>query len=367
MKQSQRGLLASAVIIFVASCSDRSPPTSSAPNSAAGGVAGGSSGQGLGGTSGGAAGADAGASAGGAGGGDLATGGAVSAGGAGGAVTSGAGGQTPVAGAGGAAGQAGVDAFGIPTLRPSKMPGYEWTSLHWGTGDNRSLSDRDPSDPTGWSIRRGDTNLMEVDGAGVMSMGGAQPRFYIQPKTGETTPFFRDIEFTGYYRRTADDGASNSGFSVGVRAHLNGHGDVDHCLASTYYLIFRNSGTWIFDKELDHPDDSPRQGGSLFEEAGAIPVGKWIGMKYLAYNLPDDTSVKLEAYIDANSDGDGSQTEHWTKLGETIDAGDWNAPSGDCGFSENTVVTEGGGVVFIRNTAVTKVEYTKVSWREIGD
>ena len=34
-------------------------------------------------------------------------------------------------------------------------------------------------------IRRGDTQLIEIDGDGVLSMGGAQPRFYIQPQSGE--------------------------------------------------------------------------------------------------------------------------------------------------------------------------------------
>jgi hypothetical protein len=274
-----------------------------------------------------------------------------------GGTTLGGGGQGP---------QADVDVFGIPILKPSKNQGDQWNSLHWGTGEPRTVNGKDASDPTGWSNRRGDTNLMEIDGAGVMSMGGPQPRFYVQPASGQTKPFFRDIEFTGYYRRTAEDGASNSGFSVGLRAHLNGHGDVDHCLASTYYLIFRNSGSWIFDKELDHPNDSPRQGGDLLPGADTIPLNQWIGMKYLAYNLAGDEQVKLEAYIDATSGGNGTKASDWKKLGETVDAGDWNASAGDCGFPGNTVVTEGGGVVFIRNTAVTKVQYQKVSWREIS-
>ena len=61
-----------------------------------------------------------------------------------------------------------------------------------------------------------------------------------------------------------------------------------------------------------------------------------------------------------------AQTD-WKKIGETTDDGNWDAPAGDCGFPENTVVTEGGGVVFIRNTDVGKVEYTKLSWREISN
>jgi hypothetical protein len=208
---------------------------------------------------------------------------------------------------------------------------------------------------------------MEIDGAGVLGMGGPQPRLYFQPPSGESEPFFRDVEFTGYYRRTADDGASNAGFSVGVRPHLNGHGSVDHCLASTYGLVFKNSGSWVFYKELDHPNSSTRSGGQVFVDGGGIVVGEWIGMKMLVYNLPGDAAVKLEAYVDTDSGGDGTSPEDWRKLGETIDNGDWTASAGDCGYPSNTVITQGGGVAFIRNTDVSKVEYKSVSWREIVD
>jgi hypothetical protein len=256
--------------------------------------------------------------------------------------------------------------FGIPMLRPSRSPSLLWTSQHWATGNLRALNGRDPSDPTGWSIRRGDTSAMDVDGKGVMSMGGPQPRFYIMPQSGEAAPFFLNIEFTGYYRRTANDGAFNAGFVVGMRSHPEGHGS-DTCHTTTYYLAYRNSGTYLFDKELNHPNDSPGKGGQMFSPSATVPVGKWIGMKYIMYNLPGDKAVKLEAYIDADSNGNGTKASDWKKIGETIDDGNWSAPAGNCGFPENTVVTEGGGVVFIRNTDVGKVEYTKLSWREIAN
>jgi hypothetical protein len=267
---------------------------------------------------------------------------------------------------GGSSGTPGTDVFGIPMLKPSRAPGLLWTSQHWATGNARTLNGRDPSDPTGWSIRRGDTSAMDVDGKGVMSMGGPQPRFYVMPKSGETAPFFKNIEFTGYYRRTADDGAFNAGFVVGMRSHPEGHGN-DTCNTTTYYLAFRNSGTYLFDKELNHPNDSPGKGGQMFSPASSVPIGKWIGMKYLVYNLPGDKAVKLETYIDADSNGNGTKASDWKKIGETVDDGNWTAPTGDCDFPANMVVTEGGGVVFIRNTDVGKVEYTKLSWREIAN
>jgi hypothetical protein len=93
-------------------------------------------------------------------------------------------------------------------------------------------------------------------------------------------------------------------------------------------------------------------------------VGQWIGMKFLAYNLPGDSAVKLEAYID---ESEGSAGGDWVKLGETLDDGNWPAPAGDCGYPSTTVITQGGGVVFIRNTAVAEVQYQHVSFREIVD
>ncbi|MDB5106500.1 MAG: hypothetical protein JWP91_4189 [Fibrobacteres bacterium] len=256
------------------------------------------------------------------------------------------------------------DVFGIGMLMPSRQPAQEWNSLHWASGAARSITERDPADPTHWSRRRGDGNLMAIDGEGVMTMGGPQPRLYIMPLTAGGAPFFRDIEFTGYYRRIGADGESYAGFVVGARSGAEGHGDVYHCLANTYYLAFRNSGTWGFDKELDHPNDAGGKSGPLFP--GGFPADRWIGMKYLVYNLPGDKAVKLEAYVDSVSGGDMGKGVAWKKLGEVVDSGQWSAPPGTCGYPANTVITTGGGVTFIRNTGSARSQYKMISWREIA-
>jgi hypothetical protein len=367
------GLLVASIAVASLGCSEEAPDNGSGGSGTGGAGVAGSPSAGTPGTNGGHVGsAGSGKPQGGsAGSGDnQGNGGATSAGSGGQALGGQAGANTggqssaggPNGGSGGATPR--TDVFGIPMLKPSRTPSLLWTSQHWATGSARNLSGRDPSDPTGWSIRRGDTSAMAVDGKGVMSMGGAQPRFYVMPKSGESAPFFKNIEFTGYYRRTANDGAFNAGFVVGMRSHPEGHGS-DTCNTTTYYLAFRNSGTYLFDKELNHPNDSPGKSGQMFSPSASVPVGKWIGMKYIVYNLPGDKAVKLETYIDANSNGNGTKLSDWKKIGETTDDGDWEAPTGDCGFPANTVVTEGGGVVFIRNTDVGKVEYTKLSWREI--
>ncbi len=254
------------------------------------------------------------------------------------------------------------DVFGIPMLMPSRQPELSWNSLHWAKGSPRTLTDWDGTDPSGWSRRRGDGNLMDIDGKGVLSMGGPQPRLYIMPAKAGSPPFFRDIEFTGYFRRTANDGADYAGFVVGTRSGPEGHGNLP-CTANTYYLAFRNTGSWGFDKELNHPIDADRYGGPLFP--AGFPLNRWVGMKFLVYNLPGDKTVKLEAYVDTVSGGDVGKGVTWKKLGETVDKGDWPADPGDCGYPATTVVTQGGGVVFIRNTETVKAEYKLISWREI--
>lgn len=257
-----------------------------------------------------------------------------------------------------------VDVFGLTRLMPSASPLVEWNSAHWAKGQKRTLVSVDPEDPTGWSRKRGNGTLMEIDGAGMLRMGGDQPRIYFQSSAASKV-FFLNVEFTGYFRRVGSDGATNGGFNVGVRSSENGHGEVDHCLASTYYLGFRYPGTWVFYKELDHPNGATGKSGRLLAGNAAMPAGKWIGMKYLSYNIPGRNAVKLEAYLDTVSGGDPVRGGTWTKVAEIIDEGNWTAPTGTCTMAGNMVITRGGGVVFIRNTGAAEAQYKMVSVREI--
>ncbi|HEU0020103.1 MAG TPA: hypothetical protein VFR55_00290, partial [Dehalococcoidia bacterium] len=61
----------------------------------------------------------------------------------------------------------------------------------------------------------------------------------------------------------------------------------------------------------------------------------------------------------------GRKRGSWEKLGEYTDVGGWN-PEHDCGFESDQIITEGGGVVFIRNTGVEEANYKWFSVREIA-
>ncbi len=269
-----------------------------------------------------------------------------------------------------------TDSFGITKFYPT-MAGYtDWESTHWNNGNSRTVGtgDRDPDDPTGWTHTRGDDEL-EIDGNGVMEMGGGnQPRIYINPYPGKditgADQIFKNIEATVYYKRTGSDGANWGGLIMGLRGGPSGHSsknysaDSDYCDATTYYARFRHDGNWDFEKELKHPGSSSSGYGALFP--GGIPADQWIGMKYLAYNIDNDTKVKLELWIDDTSNGDTTNGGEWRFVGEKIDDGNWVDPDVEgCSYSGDKIILNGGGVAFIRNTDVAKAEYKNFSVREI--
>lgn len=269
------------------------------------------------------------------------------------------------------------DVFGIAKFYPTKSGYTDWTSAHWHNNTPRALRTgiRDIEDPTAWGHTRGD-DALTIDGNGVMEMGGGkQPRMYINPypskKTTKPAQFFKNIEATVYYQRKGNDGASVGGLIIGLRSGPSGHSsksysrDSDYCDASTYYARFRHDGRWDFYKELKHPDGAS-SGYNTYLPGKKLPSNKWIGMKYLAYNIENNTKVKLELYIDTTSNGDISNGGEWTLLGEKIDDGNWATKDvTGCTYNNNKVILNGGGIAIIRNTGAKRAEYKYLSIREI--
>lgn len=263
------------------------------------------------------------------------------------------------------------DVFGITKLYAS-MPGYtDWQSTHWNNSNPRTIgnSARDYDDPTGWAHVRGNSPI-NIKGNGVMEMGGSSPRLYINPYPGyEDTgaeQLFKNIEATVYYKRKGADGANWGGLIMGLRSGPMGHGSAggDNCDATTYTARFRHDGKWDFEKELKHSKSVSSGYTRLFP--GALPADQWIGMKYLAYNIENNTKVKLELWIDDTSNGDVSDGGEWRLLGEYIDDGNWVDPDvSGCSYSGNKIIVNGGGVAYLRNTGAESAEYKYFSLREI--
>jgi len=269
-----------------------------------------------------------------------------------------------------------LDTFGIAKFHPTKAGTFEWNSAHWSNGKSRLVEYApDPDDPTGWTAdHSGGTDGFRIDGQGTMTMSGSGPRFHINSldSSKHKPQFFRNTEFTGYYRRKGTAGANWGGMIVGARSGPLGHASSggNDCDATTYYARFRNDGKWDFEKELKHPGSTYWSGSGYNTQdplwGGAkLPLDRWIGMKYIAYDLEPGMSVRLELYIDSVSNGQPTNGGHWEKVGVVTDSGTWT--SGDvsgCTYQANAVISPGHGTFLWRTDGDTAV-YKMVSIREI--
>jgi hypothetical protein len=272
-----------------------------------------------------------------------------------------------------------LDTFGIAQFFPTKTGTIEWNSAHWNNGIERNIKyTQDASDPTDWTEdHSASTNGFQIDGKGVMTMSGGGPRFHINSlhTTKVSSQFFKNTEFTAYYRRIGTTGADYGGMVVGVRSGPLGHASSggNDCDATTYYARFRHDGNWDFEKELKHPESEYRSSNGLHThgklwDGKILPENRWIGMKYLVYNIENNTKVKLELYIDSTTNGTAYNGGVWHKVGEAIDKGDWPAaPSAitGCTYSDpSVIILEGHGTILMR-TDGDGAQYKMVSVREI--
>ena len=256
-----------------------------------------------------------------------------------------------------------TDVFGFQKFYQTKSGTYSWDSKHWANGNARLFDDwkGDDQDPTKWTDdRSSDGGGFYVDGAGVMQMKANSPRFHINGQQGgaEHKQKFLNVEYTGYFKRDALGGENYGGMVVGVRSGALGHGSTggDNCDAHTYYARFRNDGKWDFEKEWKHPGSYYRSGTGVGSQdplwGGAVlPVDKWIGMKYVVYNM-DASTVRLEVYIDSTTNA--TPPGKWELVGVAEDAGlDWSGASGGaatidgCSYSDAkaAILQEGDAIV----------------------
>lgn len=281
------------------------------------------------------------------------------------------------------AAESAVDVFGSKKFFKTVSGTIEWTSEHWGNGIYRECTNwsADSYDPYDWSDNRSSNegDGFVIDGNGQMQLLGSGPRFHInsQQSWASTKQFYKNVEWTGYFKRQALGGKDYGGMVVGVRSGALGHGSSggNNCDANTYYARFRNDGKWDFEKELQHPGSYYRSGSGIGHQdplwgGTSLPVGRWIGMKYIVYNSSEE-SVHLELYIDSISGGNPSKAV-WKKVGEADDAGnDWSGASGGaatisgCKYSNAyTAILNGGGIILMR-TDDDQPYYKYVTIREI--
>ncbi|MDW3612214.1 MAG: metallophosphoesterase, partial [Nitrososphaeraceae archaeon] len=241
-----------------------------------------------------------------------------------------------------------VDVFGIKKIYPTKPGGEEW----FMNMDNMKADPRFEISGSGHDVKKNsDSSWSPISNDKVRLL------VYTSDSKGkfddENMPTYnlkelaarghwykandwKNIEMGGYFKiNNADD--LRSGYSFYSRSidHSNTAGG---CVGATPKFNIGFDGEIKAKKEMWHLSllDSP---GVNDEDLSPSIVGKWLGIKVIIYNLPDDKGVKQEFWIDKTNNG------KWEKVYEFIDQGGFgekgnNGPE-KCGGSWDQLYTWG--------------------------
>lgn len=265
------------------------------------------------------------------------------------------------------------DKWGIKELNPTKTNGNVWFST-WDNGISRTVNsgNHDPYDPTNWFIVRGNGSgttspAVYVDGKGVATMSGNQPRMYVYDPTMKKK--WLNSEITVYGKRVSEtDLDSSQGINIGARSNHQDQSKSSNCNADTYYSRMLYNGVGNFAKELNWPKDA-KAPSSIFHldwsnYGGTIPYNVWIGHKFVLRNIDGETHVKLEMWRDLTNGLNGGD---WKLMVSYTDTGNWFvSETPGCATTElNKIIFEANPSIFIRNTDISSAQYKYFSVREI--
>jgi len=269
----------------------------------------------------------------------------------------------------------GVDKFGIKEIYPTKTGGEEWFMNMDDPRNDPRIGGEGPStifvlqnDDGSWKVQSSEVRY------GVLTSSGYHPdlittldqqdlaaKGYMQSPND-----WKNIEMTGYFKvnaftSTTQNGAPHIELLARGGRNTNDDGTIDglsrQCEATTYHSNTYLDGRIKFEKDLQHTVGYTT--GDPEKEHAIRPLfGRWIGIKGIFYNLPDGT-VRLEQWIDEDSDNNWHRMLHYT------DKGDWGGGYPDCGATNTQVITWGGPIAVFRWDNIADMDVKDFSIREI--
>jgi hypothetical protein len=175
---------------------------------------------------------------------------------------------------------------------------------------------------------------------------------------------WKNIEMTGYVKLLATTGSSfaiNKGGWTWEARGARHTGDVypDVCYGMSYNAnINWWDGAIRWGKEQWHAHIVTTD----YHPSPAISAGKFIGFKEIIYNMQlqdGKTIVRLESWVDPNSDN------NWQKVYPFTDSGGWGDAGERCGGTPDQIITWGGPLAVFRWDEATDVDIKDFSVREI--
>lgn len=171
---------------------------------------------------------------------------------------------------------------------------------------------------------------------------------------------WKNVEHTYFVKMTHFDPDDNP---VTLKGPTDKHSADPDCSAACYgarVFVNDNPIKVSFFKEIWHVHYETRNEKTL--TYGTWCDNAWHGMKYVRYNIENNTKVKLEHWLNDNGDG-----QTWVKVNETVDAGGWNDQGDVCNGNDSQILTWGGPRMMFRTDARdgTDLQFKWVGVRQI--
>jgi hypothetical protein len=271
-----------------------------------------------------------------------------------------------------------IDKFGIKEIYRSKPGGEEWFMNM--DGPNHDLR----TDPQTTLTKNIDTehgiNIWKIQNTEVryevFTSSGYNPQLITTlnqtelAKKGfmQSPNDWKNVEMTGYFKINSFTNSEKNGaahIELVARGGKNTdnenliNGLSEQCESSTYHSNTYETGRVKFEKDLEHTQGYTTNDKEKTNAIQKQLLGRWIGIKAVFYNLPDNNSVKLEQYIDDKSDN------NWHKILSYTDEGHWGGGTPNCGGLDTQVITWGGPIAIFRWDNIDDMDIKDFSIREI--
>jgi hypothetical protein len=259
----------------------------------------------------------------------------------------------------------GNDIFGVKEIYPTIADGREWF-----------INMQDPLEDESFSITSNVPIVKNLEDGLAWSINDTQIRMNID--TPANAQPWKNIEMTGYVKiksvydtNQEDEGGNDGGDSESLtpdltwRARGGSHNSQNPCEGTALnggIDVLNTEASWK--KEIWHTGGYTDSRGSAKATDNPM-LDRWIGWKTVIYNQDNDSSVRMESFIDDNNDN------VWKKVNEITDDGGWFANSSDeefnsanCNKTKDYIISNSGPIASFRADNIA-FDFKNLSIREI--
>ena len=237
------------------------------------------------------------------------------------------------------------DKFGIEEIYPTASNGSVWY-----------LNNEDPqSDGNFYFTSLEDIGLDEEEHQGEFKMDAETGterhgvRIHVDSPKGQ----WKNVEMSGYFKMVNGEDEFTMIARHGPSYHDNGG-----CDAYGYYGMLSAEGDAFFKKKTYHHGGGYTGRTAVAENVVDELQDKWIGIKFIVYDVSGEDDVKLELWVD-----NGDETNNWKKVTEYIDNGEWETDESHCDRPDDYTIDSGTRASF--RVDDSEFEFKKLSVREI--